>query len=212
MSKSLREKLKAKREPPRHDAIANFSKTLQCPIDWATFKDPVIASDGHTYERFHLHCWFNRSQDPLYGYPLSPLTGERLKSRSVVSNYCISAIAKVWTTDPDPLPKMMQLVQCPLSKLPFTDPVVACDGNSYEKGQISRVLTQKAENGFPVSPVTGQPMYLKTLVSNVVLKRVVKGLEELKGLDLSGYDRLKKEAVHVTAISVESLGDALFEF
>ncbi|CAF1298654.1 unnamed protein product, partial [Rotaria sp. Silwood1] len=44
-------------------------KELQCPITGALFRDPVVASDGHTYEREAIIRWLQRER-------ISPITRE----------------------------------------------------------------------------------------------------------------------------------------
>ena len=53
-----------------------------CPITLETFQDPVIAADGHTYERHAITQWF-RTSDPL----TSPLTGLPLTSHELIPNH-----------------------------------------------------------------------------------------------------------------------------
>jgi hypothetical protein len=48
-----------------------LSETLMCPITQERFVDPVIASDGHTYERAAIQAWIRKNRT-------SPLTRERL--------------------------------------------------------------------------------------------------------------------------------------
>ena len=51
-----------------------------CPITNEIIKDPVIALDGHSYERTAIVQWFKRSQT-------SPLTGEHLESKLLIPNH-----------------------------------------------------------------------------------------------------------------------------
>ena len=48
-------------------------------------KDPVLAMDGHTYEREAIEKWFSCSSN-------SPLTNERLESKMLVPNRRLKAI------------------------------------------------------------------------------------------------------------------------
>jgi len=56
---------------------------LSCPITLAPFIDPVVASDGHTYERNAIEAWFNA------GYRTSPVTGEQLEHTNLLTNWVI---------------------------------------------------------------------------------------------------------------------------
>ena len=41
---------------------------LKCPITHEVFQDPVIASDGHTYDQAHITYWLiKRNNSPLNG-------------------------------------------------------------------------------------------------------------------------------------------------
>ena len=51
--------------------MADTPPALRCPITLSTFLDPVIASDGHTYERAGIMEWMKHNTT-------SPLTREAL--------------------------------------------------------------------------------------------------------------------------------------
>ncbi|CAG9320651.1 unnamed protein product [Blepharisma stoltei] len=50
-----------------------------CPITLAIMEDPVVASDGFTYERIAILLWFERSNT-------SPMTREDFKNKEVIEN------------------------------------------------------------------------------------------------------------------------------
>lgn len=60
------------------------SKLLICPISLEIFKDPVIAADGFTYERFTIEKWFlsNKSNK-------SPSTGLKMRHRRLTPNITV---------------------------------------------------------------------------------------------------------------------------
>jgi hypothetical protein len=60
---------------------------LVCPISLATLTDPVVAADGHTYERACIEEW-------LLTHNTSPLTGATLINKTIVPNYTIRALLK----------------------------------------------------------------------------------------------------------------------
>ena len=64
-----------------------MKKSLSCPIGWGIFIDPVIASDGHTYERKNIEDWFMNSDK-------SPMTGSTVNSKELYPNYLIKSILK----------------------------------------------------------------------------------------------------------------------
>ena len=53
---------------------------FRCPITLATMVDPVIAADGHSYERVALEAW-------LANHRTSPFTGARLQHMHVTPNH-----------------------------------------------------------------------------------------------------------------------------
>jgi hypothetical protein len=58
---------------------------MTCPITLILMKDPVIAADGHSYERSAIEKWFQEGKN------LSPITGERMNSRSLIANHALRA-------------------------------------------------------------------------------------------------------------------------
>ena len=55
---------------------------FSCPISQNKMYDPVIAEDGHTYERSEILKWFNFNN-------ISPITKQRLKSKNLLSNFIL---------------------------------------------------------------------------------------------------------------------------
>eukprot|EP00540_Astrosyne_radiata_P009333 CAMPEP_0116857096 /NCGR_PEP_ID=MMETSP0418-20121206/20334_1 /TAXON_ID=1158023 /ORGANISM="Astrosyne radiata, Strain 13vi08-1A" /LENGTH=71 /DNA_ID=CAMNT_0004490683 /DNA_START=1 /DNA_END=216 /DNA_ORIENTATION=+ len=49
--------------------------------------DPVVAMDGHTYERRAIERIF--AATPEGTSPVSPLTGQEIENRALVPNFCI---------------------------------------------------------------------------------------------------------------------------
>ncbi|CAJ1969246.1 unnamed protein product [Cylindrotheca closterium] len=68
------------------DAVDPTAQALQgmpaCPITGEPMLDPVVAADGHTYERTAIARWFQSSNK-------SPLTGGVLSHKELVSNYML---------------------------------------------------------------------------------------------------------------------------
>ena len=51
-----------------------------CPITYDLLREPVVASDGHTYEKMAIEKWLKSES------PTSPLSGERLHGKEIVYN------------------------------------------------------------------------------------------------------------------------------
>ena len=56
---------------------------------------------------------------------------------------------------------------CPISRMPMQDPVIAMDGNSYERRELLKWLNRKR-----VSPLTGHQMN-NTIVPNHTLRNTI---------------------------------------
>ena len=49
----------------------NDTSSLECPITFGIFYDPVIAEDGHTYEKWAILKWFeNNNRSPKTNKPI----------------------------------------------------------------------------------------------------------------------------------------------
>ena len=62
---------------------SNIPNSFLCPILHDMMSDPVMAADGHSYERSAIENWFNR------GGKLSPLTGVLLTSQTLTPNHSL---------------------------------------------------------------------------------------------------------------------------
>ncbi|MDF2866553.1 MAG: hypothetical protein K0S11_23 [Gammaproteobacteria bacterium] len=58
--------------------------SIRCPISGSRMRDPVIAEDGHTYERIYIQEW-------LRNHDTSPLTGLKI-GRTLTSNYTMKKL------------------------------------------------------------------------------------------------------------------------
>ncbi|CAG9335121.1 unnamed protein product [Blepharisma stoltei] len=56
-----------------------------CPITGDLMEDPVVAPDGHSYERASITAWFQKNKT-------SPLTGAALKNTVLIDNHRLKAI------------------------------------------------------------------------------------------------------------------------
>jgi hypothetical protein len=59
--------------------LANIGADLKCPITQERMVEPVVAADGHSYERGAMEAWLREHES-------SPLTGEPLAHRHLVPN------------------------------------------------------------------------------------------------------------------------------
>lgn len=70
---------RAEEEHPHAEEIKKRFPSMVCPITHDIFRDPVVASDGHTYERSAIERWFETAST-------SPVTNETLRNRALHEN------------------------------------------------------------------------------------------------------------------------------
>eukprot|EP00927_Polykrikos_kofoidii_P069524 TRINITY_DN6503_c0_g1_i2.p1 TRINITY_DN6503_c0_g1~~TRINITY_DN6503_c0_g1_i2.p1 ORF type:complete len:568 (-),score=115.53 TRINITY_DN6503_c0_g1_i2:16-1656(-) len=66
--------------------VSEVAEDLVCPISQSLMVDPVVASDGHTYDRPNIEEWFGREAAEGRTQPKSPLTREPLPDARLVPN------------------------------------------------------------------------------------------------------------------------------
>ena len=62
---------------------------LNCPLTQQMMQNPVITSDGHTYERAAIEEWLKYNNT-------SPITGEEVKSKEIVNNVVLGKVVKLY--------------------------------------------------------------------------------------------------------------------
>jgi len=65
---------------------------MTCPITREIMRDPVIALDGHSYEREAIEGWFSASLCQGSGHFRSPLTNESLAAHTVTPNHTLRKV------------------------------------------------------------------------------------------------------------------------
>eukprot|EP00927_Polykrikos_kofoidii_P049553 TRINITY_DN43600_c0_g1_i1.p1 TRINITY_DN43600_c0_g1~~TRINITY_DN43600_c0_g1_i1.p1 ORF type:complete len:899 (-),score=151.23 TRINITY_DN43600_c0_g1_i1:65-2761(-) len=56
--------------------------SFYCPISQQCMHDPVVLTDGHTYERRHIEKWLTQNET-------SPVSGARLTHKTIVTNHAL---------------------------------------------------------------------------------------------------------------------------
>tara|TARA_B100002052_G_scaffold297468_1_gene328268 strand:- start:1053 stop:2153 length:1101 start_codon:yes stop_codon:yes gene_type:complete len=78
---TLKFKVESKKETKSDKNIDNEPKDeFMCPLTLEIMNDPVVASDGYTYERSVIEDWFRK------GNNTSPITNETLEFKTLFSN------------------------------------------------------------------------------------------------------------------------------
>lgn len=65
----------------------SLEELLTCPISHSMMEDPVVAADGHSYERSQISQW-------LHDHDTSPMTGQTLSDVVLVDNVALKAIIR----------------------------------------------------------------------------------------------------------------------
>lgn len=65
-------------------------KAFMCPVSLRCMRIPVVAADGHTYERDSLAECF--AQKPF----MSPVTGVFMAAQTMIHNYALASIMEDW--------------------------------------------------------------------------------------------------------------------
>ena len=73
---------------------ADPPRQLCCPITLELMSDPVVAADGHTYERAAIERVFSETTSPR-----SPITGAVLPSRSLFPNVAVRSMCREFGDD-----------------------------------------------------------------------------------------------------------------
>ena len=79
--------------------LVNIPEDFLCPITQEMMENPVMAADGHTYEKAAIVRWLET------GHRTSPLTGERLKHDTLTDNF---ALKKTINTFKEKLPQIQR--------------------------------------------------------------------------------------------------------
>jgi hypothetical protein len=102
-----------------------------CPITLQPMQDPVVTSDGHSYERSAIATWFNT-------HNTSPLTNKTLSNKKLRPNRALKALARRFY----PLEQVLVLI-------PINDPYTKHEATYHirvdlEKETIESIVRQLA--------------------------------------------------------------------
>jgi Mg-chelatase subunit ChlD len=93
---------------------ATMNQNFLCPITQAVMTDPVIGSDGITYERTAIEQWFS------LGHTTSPVTRAPMTSQSLVPNYALKALIEEGTGSVASAPAHVGQAPAPLPTIRVT--------------------------------------------------------------------------------------------
>ena len=109
MNKEEKKSVEVKKQVKKEEN--EFPMELKCPITQEVMKDPVVAMDGHSYERKAIEEWFER------GVISSPLTGSLLNSNTIVENHSLRQVIEKLREHVPKLQQDLEEISCLRLKL-----------------------------------------------------------------------------------------------
>ena len=149
--------LASARPGPPPEGLRPLRELVRCPIDGALLEDAVLASDGYAYNKSSLQAYWNTMESLV-----SPVTGAAMTSELCRHNPIRSTVKELIATPAEG--KRMpaeepDLVLCPISQEVMQAPVLAEDGNLYDRA----TLEQWFATGATTSPLTNTAMGQRVL-------------------------------------------------
>lgn len=146
---------------------------------------PVVACDGITYDKKYIREWFQNNQ-------YFPIDEEKIFSKATFNNKAFSALIGVIEEEIYKLNQTFEKIRvknqrlkrtnknfeksikriesfcrCPISKQPMKNPVVACDGKTYEEEYIVEWFENNST--FP----DGKRIRTQQIFDNVTLSSLI---------------------------------------
>ncbi|RHY72715.1 hypothetical protein DYB28_010745 [Aphanomyces astaci] len=144
--------------PPPQSTTTTLT-AFTCPIGGKRMDDPVVATDGFSYDRRYMEAW-------LEVQSTSPITLLPLQSTTLLPNHALkSAILEV---DDHGVTVDLVSFMGPITQDILVEPVVACDGHTYDRTSIQHWFRTRH-----TSPVTNAVLDNTALLPNHTLKKAI---------------------------------------
>jgi hypothetical protein len=161
---------------------SNLVQLITCPISHCIMSNPVIVSDGFSYE--------NDEIDKVIRYSLkSPITREKL-TEIKYNNYLLHEIIKFIISYDSSLKdelyceidmnniheSLIELCKCKISQKIFKEPVIASDGHTYEKNELIKLILFNVKSSFTnkaFDHVFYQNNIVKQIIDSLVLSNQI---------------------------------------
>lgn len=86
--------------PPQRLQGMKIRDEFMCPVTYELFRDPVVASDGHTYERLAIEKWLqNNNTSPLTGNVMNATLIPNLNISKLIQDMVEEGGAALYTRD-----------------------------------------------------------------------------------------------------------------
>ena len=103
---------------PVLQGIDAFRQLIRCPITGSALHDPVVASDGHTYEKFALQTWLR-----THGH-VSPVSLQNMPSSTSFPNHTLRSLLGFVPKDERRVMKASEILETHTTEIIFSQPVV----------------------------------------------------------------------------------------
>ena len=120
-------------------------EVTHCPITHAPFQDPVVASDGHTYERKAITEWLGKAQT-------SPITRENI-STTLFQNFKVKQIIHILKPEISTQAQVLLRDLHDLELEHLAAEVRSDKDQSYLAGLVPTLIRLQAENNKPTITV-----------------------------------------------------------
>ncbi len=137
-------------------SISVPSSFIDNVFDSELFIDPVVATDGFTYERKSITEWFQK-------HNTSPSTGEILSNKSLIPNNTLKRAINEMCALKVIVSKSFL---CPITGELYKDPVITADGETYERAAI----VDWFQHGNNTSLYSGNVLPNNNLLQNKTIK------------------------------------------
>jgi hypothetical protein len=158
------------------------------PITFEQMNDPVVASDGFTYERSTIEDWLRENDN-------SPTTGSELLTKELIPNNSLKRVLHLMGEDYYAASQELFFDKIFTNKI-MVDPVVASDGFTYERDNLLKwfrggAFDSKTREHRILSPTTGEVLQNRNIIPNLSLKRTInqwmEGVRNEKNFGLFGF-------------------------
>ena len=107
---------------------------FNCPITYARMRDPVIAMDGHTYERMAIERWIAENVDRVV---LSPLTGIPM-GRLLIPNYTLKKAIEEY--DQPLIHQAETQIRNDIIQITLNNVIQDINNNMYDNNNIHNIM------------------------------------------------------------------------
>jgi len=122
-----------------------------CPITGEIMFDPVVASDGNTYERYAIIKWFKtKKTSPITSLPINEIFTPNLTIRSAISRFIDGSLFKDMVGNPvDLLMNKINDGKEEDKKIKRVDAIILLDENDFDvdKSYDAYIMTQGGRKG-----------------------------------------------------------------